>query len=71
MYVYMQVTSDKYEFPIHICDYVAELSRVSGSTKENIRNSISKVEAGKRKRGKYLRVDIGDWNAATRTENPL
>ena len=59
MYLYMQVTQDEYELPIYVCDSVAELSRLSGSTKANIRNCISRVKNGKRKKSRFVKVDIG------------
>lgn len=60
MYVYMQVTDDKYELPIYVCDSVPELSKLSGRTNDNIHCCLSKVKSGRSKKSIFVKVDIGE-----------
>ena len=57
--IYMKVTRDKYEFPIEMADSVDELAQKLGTTKGNIRVTMSNA---KRKgwRSPYVRVEIED-----------
>lgn len=58
-YVYMMVSSDKYEFPLAIADTVQELSRIIGVNSTSITTSIIRSERGLFK-SHYKRVYIGD-----------
>lgn len=56
--LYLEVTSDKYEFPIHICDSVKELCAVTGATETNIRSCLSKVKSGVLKKCRFVKVEL-------------
>lgn len=58
MYIYMKVTSDKYELPLVIANSVAELAWMTGVSENTIKSAISHVESGRRKKSAYVRVKI-------------
>ncbi|MBQ7067155.1 MAG: hypothetical protein IJN92_10090 [Lachnospiraceae bacterium] len=58
MTVYMEVTQDEYELPVAVADTVEELAKMRGTTIGSILSTISKYKCGKRKKIKYLRVDL-------------
>lgn len=46
MKLYMQVTKDEYEFPIHIATSLQELADMTGRTYKDISNRISRNTKG-------------------------
>lgn len=49
MYVWMEVTRDKYELPIVIADTARDLSRKCGATISTIKSSASRAHTGNHK----------------------
>lgn len=45
-YIYMEVTTDKYEFPIHISDTIEGLSKLSGVPYSTIARQITDYKKG-------------------------
>ena len=43
-YLYLEVTRDKYEFPIHICDTLSELAEKAGVAKESISRQLARTD---------------------------
>lgn len=43
-YLYLEVTRDKYEFPIHICDTLGELAEKAGVAKESISRQLARTD---------------------------
>ena len=60
MHVYMQVTRDKYEFPLIIADSLTELSRKTGTSKVTISAAICHHRERPEGRCQYHKVDIGE-----------
>lgn len=58
--VYMEVTMDNLELPLAVADTPSELAELRGCNKQAIYKSISRIQLGQRKTGRYLKVDIGD-----------
>lgn len=56
--LYMEVTKDEYEFPIHICDTIKELCQVSGASETNIKSCLSKVKHGVLKKCRFVKVEL-------------
>lgn len=42
MRLYLEITQDKYELPIMVCESAAELARRTGLTENNVYSQISK-----------------------------
>ena len=60
-YIWMQVTSDKYELPIRIADSSLKLARMCGVSNANICRSAQRARSSKHKFYSgvhYIRVDI-------------
>lgn len=51
-YLYMQVTRDKYELPIHVAESVTELARMVHKTPNTISSMISKKIRG------WIKVEV-------------
>lgn len=58
MKYYLEVTKDKYQFPVHICSNVAELSEKSGASISTIYATISRYENGKLKKPRFVKVEV-------------
>lgn len=56
--VYMEVTTDRLALPLAVADSTAELARLRGVSQKAISTNISKVKYGKRKKVRYLRVEV-------------
>ena len=59
MFVYMQVTKDKYELPIAVADSVKMLSIMRHVKEGSIYNAMHEAKI-RGTRCKYIKVDIGD-----------
>lgn len=46
MKLYMQVTKDEYEFPIHIANSVKELAEITGMKEKSLASMISRGYKG-------------------------
>lgn len=57
-YVWMYVTDDEYEFPIHITDSVTELARLIGTKPNTISSSYSHWIKGEHKTCRYRKVRV-------------
>ena len=58
--VYMEVTMDNLELPLAVADSASELAELRGVNKNAIYKSISRIQLGQRKTGRYVKVDIED-----------
>lgn len=58
MVIYMAVTMDKYELPIALADSAVELAKMCNTSVNNIYSCISKVQSGKYKKSKFIKVKI-------------
>ena len=56
--VYMEVTTDRLALPLAVADNRNELARMRGVSPDVISSNISKVKHGKRKKTRFLRVEI-------------
>ncbi len=56
MYVYMEITKDRYELPVAVADTMAELAKICGVHMTAISHAINGA-----KRTKYIRVEIEDY----------
>ncbi len=59
MVIWMSVSRDKYEHPIHIADSIEELAEKCGVTVNTIRSAISHAKKDER-RCKYVKVEVED-----------
>jgi len=60
--VYMEVTMDNLELPLAVADSASELAELRGCNKQAIYKSISRIQLGQRKTGRYVKVNIEDDN---------
>lgn len=60
--LYMAVTPDKYELPLHVSDTVLSMSQWSGISQGNILSAISRKRSGKRIGMKFVSVEIDNDN---------
>ena len=58
MTLYMKVTRDKYELPVAVAETKAELARMLGIKRENVRTAFS--HAKKFKNPTYVVVEVDD-----------
>ena len=58
--VYMEVTMDNLELPLAVADTPSELAKLRGVNKQAIYKSISRIQLGQRKKGRYVKVNIED-----------
>ena len=58
MTIYMAVTTDKFELPVHVFDRVKDLAACYGMTRQNLNSYISRGIARKRDGVKFIRVEI-------------
>jgi len=62
MYVYLSVTSDKYELPVAIGDSPKELGAILGVTNNAISSAIGHNKTGLIRGTKYIKVWIDDYD---------
>ena len=55
-YIWMMVTTDKYEFPIEVAESAGKLAELVGSSRGSIISSVHKLEHGVIKKSRYRRV---------------
>lgn len=58
MTLYMKVTRDEYELPVAVAETKAELARMLGLSRENVRSAFS--HAKKYKHPTYVVVEVED-----------
>lgn len=58
MIIYMEITRDEYEFPIHIADSASE--KLCGVSRNCILSCISKSKKGKIGKSRYIKVEVPD-----------
>ena len=59
MVIYMKVTDDKYEFPLHMAETVKELANICGVTESCIRSAICREKYHKIN-SCYKKVEVED-----------
>lgn len=68
-FIWMEVTRDKYEFPIHIADTAEELAKLAGvKNGTSVISAISKASKHNVSRCKYQKVALDD-NDEEKREN--
>lgn len=60
MNIYMEVSSDKYEFPLEIASSIKELSQKCNVSEVSIRSAISKAKNGRIKKSRFVCVNVED-----------
>ena len=60
MTVYMEVTRDKYELPVVVAMTPQELAEKAGVKINLIYQSVSRIQRGHRKGGRFVKVVIED-----------
>lgn len=55
MVIWMEVTRDRYEFPVLIADSGAELARLAGTTYGNV---LKAAHRKPKKRSRFVRVEV-------------
>lgn len=55
-YIYMMVSSDKYQLPLCVADSAEELAEKVGVKKGTIYSSVLRWEKGQTKKTKYIRI---------------
>ena len=65
MFVYMKVTTDRYELPLAVADTGEELARICGVSKNNVYNTMRKARILGH-RCQYVRVEVGEENVNTK-----
>lgn len=60
MIIYMEITRDEYEFPIHIADSASELGKLCGVSRNCILSCVSKSKKGKIGKSRYVKVEVPD-----------
>ena len=58
--VWMEVTRDVYQLPIHVADSCAELSKLTGATEAAIRASIQNYNDGRLDTPRFIAVDMDE-----------
>lgn len=58
--IWMEVTADKYELPVRICDSAKELAWYTGVRPATIASEASRQKRGLLKRARYVKVVIDD-----------
>ena len=64
-YLYLAVSSDRYELPYAVADSVEQLSRMIGVNKKTIWSHIGHAQKRKWKRHKYMRIEIDETEEET------
>ena len=65
MILWLEVTKDKYELPLRVCDSAAGLAKMCGVKTHSIRTSINKYEHGYVQNSRYRRVVIEEGEEET------
>lgn len=60
MYLWLMVTTDKYELPLAVADSPRELAKLVGVSCQNIKTSIYLAKCGKIKYSKYIKVEVSN-----------
>lgn len=60
MKLYMAVTADEYELPLIVSDKIKDIAKYSGTSESNVYQGIYYDYSGKRKKMKFVRVDVND-----------
>ena len=60
MKLYMAVTADEYELPLIVSDKIKDIAKYSGTSERNVYQGIYCDYSGKRKKMKFVRVDVND-----------
>lgn len=60
MRLYMAVTADEYELPLIVSDKVKDIAKYSGTSESNVYYGINYDYSGKRKKMKFVRVEVND-----------
>ena len=55
-FYWIEVTRDKFEYPVRVCETVQELAEATGRTVDSIRSMVSHYEAGQVKKPRFKRV---------------
>ena len=58
MRLYMEVTRDKYEFPLHIEDSPRRLAEKCGVSENTVSSACCHYRKGRHKRSRFVSVDI-------------
>ena len=62
-YLWLMVSSDKYELPLAVTDTAAQLGKIAGVRTDTICKMAALAARGELKRSKYVRVSVeGDNN---------
>ena len=64
MYVYMKITTDRYELPLAVADTGEELAKICGVSRNNVYTTMRKARLLGH-RCQYVRVEVEDDNANT------
>lgn len=65
MILWLEVTQDKYELPLKVCDSVTTLARRCGVKPHTIYSCINKQERGYVKKSRYRKVVIEEGEEET------
>lgn len=60
MFLWLMITTDKYELPLAVADSPRELSKLVGVSYQNIKTSIYLAKCGRIKYSKYIKVEVDD-----------
>ena len=60
MKIYMEVTRDKYEFPIAMADSPGALAEMCGVSKNCVCSSCSHYKSGRYKRSRFISVEVDE-----------
>lgn len=60
MILYMAVTPDEFEQPLHIAETVGELAEIYGISNNTILSSIAHKRSGKHRGAKFIRIEDGE-----------
>ena len=61
-YLWMMVSSDKYELPLAVANTAAELGKIAGVRTDTICKMAAMAARGELKRSKYVRVPVKEDN---------
>ena len=65
MILWLEVTRDKYELPVKVCDSAAMLAKMCGVKTHSIRTNVHKFENGYIQSSRYRRVVIEEGEEET------
>ena len=60
MFLWLMITTDKYELPLIVADSPRELAKLAGVSYQNIKTSIYLKNKGKITYSKYVKVEVDD-----------